>query len=91
MDFESVKAWLDLNISIRKQLAEAQELNNNISLCTLNRENTVHVFEGIELIADALGFELLADEKWEDDDHPYFYYFMYGEFKVFQLSRERLV
>ena len=72
MEFESVKEWLELNISIRKQLAEAQELNNNISLCTL-------------------GIELLADEKWEDDEHPYFYYFMYGECKVFQLSRERLV
>ena len=89
MDFESVKAWLDENIAIRKRLVELDNFNEEMQLCTVNKENTLHVYKGIEIIAELLGKVLVETEF--DDDIPYKYYFMYDGVEVFQLSRERLV
>lgn len=90
MEFESVKAWLDMNISIRKQLIELEDYNEQLMLCRPNQKDTVHVFKGIEIMADLLGKEIAMVER-NDTEIPYEYYFMYEGFKVLQLSRERLV
>ena len=88
MEFQNIKEWLDLHISIRRQLIEAEHLNE---LCRPNKENTLHVYKGIDILADVVGAELLLREDLEDEEYPYYHYFMYDGFEVFQIGRERLV
>lgn len=91
MEFQNIKEWLDLNISIRRQLIETENLNEQVQLCRPNKENTLHVYKGIDILADVVGAELLLREDLEDEEYPYYHYFMYDGFEVFQMSRERLV
>ncbi len=91
MEFKDVKEWLDANIELRKKLPEYEDFNEQIQLCGFGRKNTLHVFKGIDIIADVVGAELQQKEDWEDEERPYYYYFMYEGFEVFQMSRERLV
>lgn len=91
MEFKDVKEWLDANIEHRKKLPEYEDFNEQIQLCTVNKKNTLQVYKGIDIIADVVGAELMQKEDWEDEELPYYYYFMYEGFEVFQLSRERLV
>lgn len=56
MGYREIKEWLDRLVENRKERAALTQLNS--SICTVGAESTIHLYKGIEIIADVLGVPL---------------------------------
>ena len=67
------------------------EFENEIQLCGLSRSvsNSIHVYNGIDKLADLLEVHLLEKDR-NDEDYPYLYYFYYRDRKIYQISKNQL-
>lgn len=77
---------------------EKYSYDNEISVCCASADilykKEMHLgnYGGlgrIEVLADILDAELSCKDR-EDDEYPYEYSFMYGEWRIFQLREEKL-
>ena len=101
---ELMQAWLDERIEAVKQIAEIKkstawplvwgklvdgEYENEIDLCTWEPKLQLHIYEGIEHIANILGIPLKCKDN-RGMDYDYEYSFVYKGVKVFEISKEAL-
>ena len=101
---ELMQAWLDERIEAVKQIAEIKkstayplvwgklvdgEYENEIDLCAWEPKLQLHIYEGIEHIADVLGITLECEDN-RGMDYDYEYSFFYKGVRVFEISKEAL-
>ena len=101
---ENVKKWLDDIVSYVKRSkniyydlcwghldTDAGEYENNIRACE-PRADCVHIFDGIDKLAEILGYELKKEINNKDNYgvYEYTYYFEYKGLKIFQLEEKEL-
>lgn len=102
---ELMQAWLDERIDALKQIEEIKksmddyplvwgrlidgEYENTVDLCGWTPELRLHIYEGIEHIADVLGITLECEDN-RGTDYDYEYSFFYRGVKVFEISKEPL-
>lgn len=84
MEREIVKKWMDLIIQKNKDLVEAGNMMSRISVCTSTLIDKIQIFEGIEILAEAVDANLQCDQFGEDYQKLYFFY---NDVKFFQLVR----
>lgn len=84
------KKWLDEVVAVYKRLVELDEQGGeDVGLCVANIKSSIdeyiniHVFEGLQALADAVGAVIIRDET-EPGNHEY--YFIYDGCKVFSLE-----
>lgn len=82
MEIEEIKEWLDWHVANLKECQAHAQLNSSIRTCFAERY--IHLYRGIDIIADVLGVKLEV-KKLKDDVLQYS--FMYGETEVIQLER----
>lgn len=85
------KLKLDELITAKKawqKACENFEEENVLKTCegTAERER-IHIHRGIEKLAEAVGAELLKEDR-KSDDFSYWLYFVYKNFRIFQLFNE---
>lgn len=87
MEYTQVKEWMD------KQIANLKEANAlrffNEQICTCHPETSIHIFRGIDILADVMRLELKEEDRG-DSDFPYSYSFVYEGVRFFQIQEERL-
>lgn len=81
MEREIVKKWMDLIIQKNKDLVEAGNMMSKITVCTSSIDE-IHIFEGIEILAEAVDANLQCAPFSEEDQKLYFFY---NDVKFFQL------
>ena len=102
---ELMQAWLDERIEAVKQIAAIKksmddyplvwgrlvdgEYENTVELCGWEPKYQLHIYEGIEHIADVLGIPLECEEN-RGTPYDYEYSFVYKGVKVFEISKEAL-
>jgi hypothetical protein len=88
MGFKNVKEWLDKLVDNQNELRNLKYCNSQIELC--GPTDTIHIFRGIEKIADAVGVELqmICDDSRE---YPYRYFFRYRGWEVTQIEEKQIV
>jgi hypothetical protein len=102
---ELMQAWLDERIEAVKQMAEIKksmddyplvwgrlvdgEYENEVGLCAWEPKLQLHIYEGIENIADVLGIPLKCKVN-KGTAFDYEYSFVYKGVKVFEVSKEAL-
>lgn len=102
---ELMQAWLDERIEAVKQIAEIKKsmddyplvwgrlvdgkYENTVELCGWEPKYQLHIYEGIEHIADVLGIPLECEEN-RGTPYDYEYSFVYKGVKVFEISEEAL-
>lgn len=79
-----VRDWLNARIKALRDLKETDRLGDLVE--TIPTEMEVHLYNRIEMVADAVGGEL-QEEYYQGN---YFYHFLYEGVKVLQISPERL-
>ena len=84
------KKWLDEVVAVHKRLVELDEQGGeDVSLCVANIASSsedyirIHVFNGLQALADAVGTVIERDAT-EPGNHEY--YFIYDGCKVFSLE-----
>ena len=81
------KKWLDKAVKIHKIAANMSDVDDNVVLCGFrNQDIRIHVFRGIELLAEAVG------EKITVSNHSDLYLehgFEYEGCRVYQLEEKR--
>lgn len=95
---ELVTAWLDYQVDLHNIIKDASELRRffvgaydeewsrgsvELSICDYTHEGTIHIGRGIDIIANALGVELLEEPFKENGSVKK--YFHYKDYEVFQL------
>jgi hypothetical protein len=65
------------------------EYENEVELCGWEPKLQLHIYEGIEHIADVLGIKLKCDDN-RGTAFDYEYSFVYKGVKVFEISKEPL-
>lgn len=103
IDFTDVDVieWLDNIVEAFKRLNECRydlyygkldrekgEYEKHIELCS-NDNPRLHVFDGIDTLAEIVGCELKQFNR-DEEDYPYEYYFTYKNVHVFQLNTKPL-
>ncbi len=86
MEFADVKEFLDWHVINITKKACMRHLNSNIRI--MSPDGYYQFEEGIGIVADIMGLELLEDDKKNGDYHVY--YFIYEGVRFIQLSKERL-
>lgn len=84
MGIKECMEWLDKIISWKKEEESLYQLNSQVSLCRAHRAKRIHVYSGIEILADVLGKELVR-ERWEEQRKNALS-FAYKGYTVFQLE-----
>lgn len=87
MGYTEIKERLDKVVKNIKEAESLCDFNSQISF--IRPLKRIHVFRGIDIIADSMGLELREENDW-GDDLPYKYSFMYEGIEFFQLEQERL-
>ena len=95
---ELVIAWLDYQVDLHNIIKDASELRRffvgaydeewsrgsvELSICDYTYDGNIHIGSGIDIIANALGVELL--EKPFKENGSVRKYFYYKDYEVFQL------
>lgn len=101
---ELMQEWLDERIEVVKQIAEIKkstdyplvwgrlvdhEYENEVDMCGWMPELRLHIYTGIEHIADVLGITLECEDN-RGTAFDYEYSFVYKGVKVFEVSKEAL-
>lgn len=89
MDKEKVKQWLDNLVLSRKIYLENEDLTDEICVCTGSLGDGIHIYSGINEIADVMALDL-KEKFFENDDYPYKYWFVYDGVEFFQISNRKL-
>ena len=100
---EDIVEWLDTIAENAKKLYESVyqldygtlnkdkgEYEHSIHPCSHNEYLTLHIYEGIDKIADAVGAKLSCEDRYSPE-YPYMYSFEYKLLKIFQIEKEPLV
>ena len=87
MEYAEVKEWLDKLVANIIETESLYNFNEQIRVCRPGL--TIHMFTGIDIVADVMGLELREDYE-EDKDFPYRYSFEYKGNKFIQIEEERL-
>ena len=81
------KKWLDKAVKVHKITANMSDVNDDVVLCAFRAKDIrIHVFRGIELLAEAVG------EKITVSNHSDFlleHGFEYKGCRVYQLKEKR--
>lgn len=85
MEYTDVKEWLDWHADSLKWRNRMEQFGNHI--CTVPAGDYIQLYEGIEIVADIMGLDLIEDRK---NEGYYRYYFLYQNVKFMQLSKERI-
>jgi len=102
---ELIQAWLDERIEAVKQIEKIKKsmndyplvwgrlingkYENTVDLCGWEPKLGLHIYEGIEHIADVLGIPLKCEVN-RGMGYDYEYSFFYKGVKVFEISKEPL-
>lgn len=102
---ELMQAWLDERIEAVKKIEEIKKsindyplvwgrlingkYENTVDLCGWESKLGLHIYEGIEHIADVLGITLKCVDN-RGMDYDYEYSFVYKGVRVFEISKEPL-
>lgn len=78
-----IRDWLDCLISYQIIGKRISSFNSQIHVCGLDKNKEIHIFQGINVIAENMGFPLSIDNM-SDKDNMYVY-FNYKGYKVFQI------
>lgn len=89
LEAEEVRKWLDEVIESKKRFLSLKKFNENIELGTTESDYEVPLFEGIELIAEALG-ENLEENCTKNLRWKYYYSFSYKGVRIIQLCENRI-
>lgn len=81
MEYQDVKDWLDRLIFVRAAEKSYEKLNSSIQAILVTRPE-IHIYKGIEIIADVMGVELDSEEK----DGNTWYSFVYAGVRFFQIG-----
>lgn len=85
MEYEKIKEWLDLVSEDFRRTNEHARFNSQIRTC--HERDDVHLYSGIEIIAEVMGLELRRrDLPYEEYSHES--YFIYNDVKFFQMYRK---
>lgn len=87
MEYTEIKEWLDKLVANVKEANSLCEFNEQIFTCHQTRQ--VHLFTGIDIVADVMGLELKEVGRC-DEQYRYKYFFMYKGIKFMQIEEERL-
>lgn len=89
LEAEEVRKWLDEVIESKKRFLGLKKFNENIMLSTVETDNAVFLYEGIDAIAKVLGEKL--EEKYDPDLRcKYYYSFSYKGVRIAQISESRI-
>ena len=89
MEYEAVKEWLDQLVANRNELHNLQFFNNKIEVCGVH--DSIQIYQGIEILADAMGVKLNMQRNHEEVyPYPYRYYFNYCGYEIVQVCVEPL-
>lgn len=81
MEYQEIKDWLDRLAENRKEALSLERLNSSIE--TTTPSGNVHIYKGIETVADTMGLPLQQEPFYE----PTKYYFIYREVEFFQFGK----
>lgn len=84
MDYASVKEWLDKLVSLHNEAKAIEQYSNDIEAIISRRG--IHLYKGIEAVADVMGIELKKKEVEYPDETRIRYFFYYSGLEFFQLS-----
>lgn len=87
MEYENIKDWLDKLVDNRNE-AIALTVHNTSILTTTCDSERIHLYKGIDIVADVMGLPL--EEKYFNDECPYMYTFRYRDVMFVQLSEKKL-
>lgn len=82
-EVEALKYWMDALILHIKQGQALKEFNGKIE--AISPVDYIHIYSGIDIMADILGVELLEGKL----HNGYEYYFLYNGVKFLKYSEER--
>lgn len=82
MEYQEVKNYLDALIRVRDEARNIQRFNSSIE-AIMAASSDIHIYKGIEIIADVMGLKL--DKKKFLDRKPR-YFFIYAGVEFFQLG-----
>ena len=82
MEYQEIKDYLDSLIRIRDEAKNSEKLNSSIeAIMIVNPE--IHIYKGIEIIADVMGIKLKSRQRRDGITE---FYFNYSKIKFFQLG-----
>ena len=84
MSREKIEKWLNKQIELRQKIECSQELTAKICAVTGVDSKQLHIYKGLDIIADTLGVELITCTR-EGSQYPIERYFWYGDVKVFSI------
>jgi len=88
MNFEDLKEWMNLQVSLFKSAGAARCFNDQIVACCPYGRG-IHIYCGLDIIADVLGLEL-KEKKTGDPQFEYEYTVFYDGVRFYQIEEERL-
>lgn len=89
MDKKRVKKWLDNLVLSRKKYLKNEYLMDGIRVCTGSLGDGIHIYSGINEIADVMALDL-KEKFFGNYDYPYKYWFVYDGVEFFQISNRKL-
>ena len=88
MELKNVKEWLDKLVDTQNELRDLKYCNTQIEVCGIM--DHIHIYRGIEKIADAVGAELRMI-RGDDREYPYRYFFRYRGWEITQIEEKQIV
>ena len=87
MTKQEAKDWLNNIIEMDNILGELAESKKSEGVSMLHVFTGIHIRNGIEILANALGAQLSYNNDWRvnEVEHTGIKYFLYGNIEVFQL------
>lgn len=58
MEYADIKEWLDSLITNAEERYALQYFNESVYLVSQNNDNTIQIYEGIEIVADVMGLTI---------------------------------
>lgn len=82
---EKITAWVEKVAKAYNSVRNLKDYSEDVCFCESYRGNEVHIYSGLEYIAEMLGIELIYTDR-HDDDYPFEVSFVYKGVKFFQLN-----
>lgn len=89
MEFTDIKEFMDFHVESYKNTRGTNEFNNQIKLCLPYSLGGIHIYFGIDVIADMLGLDI-CEIVTDDFDYPFRYEIEYEGVTFFQIEGKRL-
>ena len=88
MEYEKIKEWLESLILTTN--ARLNLVNFNSEIKSIAIDYCVHIYKGIDIIADVMGLSLSIEQRDDNPLFPYRYSFIYKGMEFFQITDEEL-